>query len=107
MQTEADILISSSLQQVQQINYKISTSLGSDSKSEIEGVRWILIRRSALGIFLLAMLTLGTLRFATYQLGERQKAAERKKTEDEMRRKDAGKNDHSSAADAAAILAAN
>ncbi|KAL6870024.1 hypothetical protein ACO1O0_001359 [Amphichorda felina] len=92
---------------VQQINYKISTSLVSDSKSEIEGVRWILIRRSALGIFFMAMLTLGTVRYATYLLNERQKEADRKKEEAQTLRRDAGKKDHSSAADAAAILAAN
>jgi hypothetical protein len=94
-------------QQVQQINYKISTSLVSDSKSEIEGVRWILIRRSALGIFFMAMLTLGTVRYATYLLNERQKEAERKKEEAELVRKEAGKRDDTAAADAAAILAAN
>ncbi|KFH49106.1 hypothetical protein ACRE_001070 [Hapsidospora chrysogenum ATCC 11550] len=92
---------------VQQINYKISTSLVSDSKSEIEGVRWILIRRSALGIFFMAMLTLGTVRYATYLLNERQKEAERKKEEAELVRKEAGKRDDTAAADAAAILAAN
>jgi len=92
---------------VQQINYKISTMLVSDSKSEIEGVRWILIRRSALGIFFMAMLTLGTVRYATYLLNERQKEAERRKEEAELVRKDAGKRDDTAAADAAAILAAN
>ena len=45
--------------QVQQINYKISIMLSSDSKSEIESLRWILIRRSVLGIIFMAVLTLG------------------------------------------------
>ncbi|KAF4507472.1 hypothetical protein G6O67_003964 [Ophiocordyceps sinensis] len=66
------------------ITYKMSILLSSDCKSEIEGVRWILIRRSVLGIIFMAILTLGMLRYAT----------------------DGGKTDHSLAADAAAILAA-
>ena len=70
-------------------------------------MRWILIRRSALGIFFMAMLTLGTVRYATYLLNERQKEAERKKEEAELVRKEAGKRDDTAAADAAAILAAN
>lgn len=55
----------------------------------------------------MAMLTLGTVRYATYLLNERQKEADRKKEEAQTLRRDAGKKDHSSAADAAAILAAN
>lgn len=33
---------------VQELNYKITVSLNSDGKSEIEGLRWILTRRAAL-----------------------------------------------------------
>lgn len=93
--------------QVQQINYKISLVLSSDAKSEIEAVRWILIRRSVLGILFMAVLTLGTLRYATYVTHERKREAERSQKEEEERRRNGGKRDHSSAADAAAILAAN
>lgn len=55
----------------------------------------------------MAMLTLGTLRYATYRSSERQKELDRKKEQEELQRREAGKRDHSSAADAAAILAAN
>ncbi|KAH7328621.1 hypothetical protein B0I35DRAFT_417906 [Stachybotrys elegans] len=92
---------------IQQINYKISIMLSSDSKSEIESLRWILIRRSVLGIIFMAVLTLGTLRYASYVSHERVKEAERKKREEEELRRDGGRKDRSSAADAAAILAAN
>ncbi|KAM5351309.1 hypothetical protein ACJ41O_004032 [Fusarium nematophilum] len=92
---------------VQQINYKISILLSSDAKSEIEAVRWILIRRSVLGILFMAVLTLGTLRYATYVSHERQREADRKKKEEEERRRNGGKQDRSSDAGAAAILAAN
>ncbi|CAH0049114.1 unnamed protein product [Clonostachys solani] len=91
---------------IQQINYKISTSLVSDMKSEIEGVRWILIRRSATGIFFMAMVTLFAIRYATYLHSETQKEKQRRKKEERDRR-DRGQTDSSRAADAAAILAAN
>ncbi|POR33206.1 Uncharacterized protein TPAR_06609 [Tolypocladium paradoxum] len=92
---------------IQSITYKMSILLSSDSKSEIEGVRWILIRRAVLGIIFMAILTLGVLRYATYVGQQRKKEAEKKKREKEQLRKDGGKTDHSAAADAAAILAAN
>lgn len=95
------------IHQIQQINYKMSIMLSSDSKSEIEGLRWILIRRSVLGILFMAILTLGTLRYATYTSQKRQKEAQRKKKEEEEMRREAGKRDRSSAPDAAQILAAN
>jgi len=92
---------------IQQINYKISVELNSDARSDIEALRWVLIRRSVLGIIFMAFLTLGTLRYASYVSHERQKEAERQKREKEQARKNDGKRDRSSAPDAAEILAAN
>ncbi|EHK41366.1 hypothetical protein TRIATDRAFT_77990 [Trichoderma atroviride IMI 206040] len=92
---------------IQQITYKISIMLSSDSKSEIEGVRWILIRRSVVGILFMAIVTLGTIRYATYVSHKRQREQDRKKKEEEEVRRDGGKSDRTSAPDAAAILAAN
>ncbi|KAM0346469.1 hypothetical protein ACHAPU_005534 [Fusarium lateritium] len=92
---------------VQQINYKISIVLSSDAKSEIEAVRWILIRRSVVGILFMAVLTLGTLRYATYVSHERQREVDRIKKEEEEKRRNGGKQDRATDADAIAILAAN
>ncbi|OHE95494.1 MOZ protein represents a chromatin-associated acetyltransferase [Colletotrichum orchidophilum] len=92
---------------IQQINYKISLHLSSDAKSEIEGLRWILIRRSVIGILFMAVLTLGTLRYGTYVSHSKQAEAERIKKQAEMIKMADGKRDHSSAPDAAEILAAN
>ncbi|KAK2021401.1 hypothetical protein LX32DRAFT_604796 [Colletotrichum zoysiae] len=92
---------------IQQINYKISLHLSSDAKSEIEGLRWILIRRSVIGILFMAVLTLGTLRYGTYVSHARQAEAERSRKQAEMLKMADGKRDHSSAPDAAEILAAN
>ncbi|KAI8200086.1 hypothetical protein K4K52_008484 [Colletotrichum sp. SAR 10_76] len=92
---------------IQQINYKISLHLSSDAKSDIEGLRWVLIRRSVIGILFMAVVTLGTLRYGSYVSHEKQKEAERIKKQVELIKKSHGKNDHSSSPDAAEILAAN
>ncbi|KAK4204414.1 hypothetical protein QBC40DRAFT_98045 [Triangularia verruculosa] len=92
---------------IQQINYKISVDLNSESKSEIEEVRWILIRRSVLGIIFMAMLTLGTLRYATYVNSKRKREAEQRAKEEEEVKRSNGMKDHSPAPEAAQILAAS
>ena len=35
---------------IQQLNYKIAVALNSDSKGEVEGLRWVLTRRAAMAI---------------------------------------------------------
>ncbi|KAL8814135.1 MAG: hypothetical protein Q9223_006617 [Gallowayella weberi] len=37
-------------QRIQELNYKIAVALNSDSKSEVEGLRWVLTRRAAMAI---------------------------------------------------------
>lgn len=81
--------------------------LNSDAKSDIEGLRWVLIRRSVLGIIIMAVLTLGSLRYATYLSHQRQKEAEQRAREARQAKKHDGTSDHSSAPEAAEILAAN
>ena len=46
---------------VQELNYKITVSLNSDGKSEIEGLRWILTRRAAFAIAASACMSLHVL----------------------------------------------
>lgn len=48
---------------VQELNYKITVSLNSDGKSEIEGLRWILTRRAALAIATSAFMIISFLKF--------------------------------------------
>jgi hypothetical protein len=95
--------------QIQQIAYKISVELNSDARSEIEGVRWVLIRRSVLGIILMAVITFATLRYASYLSHERAREAERKAKEAEAIKKanGSGRVDGSPAPEAVEILAAN
>lgn len=76
--------------------------LNSDSKSEVEGLRWVLTRRSVMGILFMAFMVLTSLRYASY-----------KSHEDEMKKKK--EEDHKGdvvvedlpAQGAAEILAAN
>jgi hypothetical protein len=48
---------------IQELNYKITVSLNSDSKSEIEGLRWILTRRAAMTIASMARKSSSTFSF--------------------------------------------
>ena len=57
-----------------------------------------------MGIIFLAMFTLATLRYASYVSQEKQKEAERLQKEEEDQRRDGGKRDHATAADAAVLL---
>ncbi|MCJ1455378.1 hypothetical protein MMC28_005733 [Mycoblastus sanguinarius] len=58
--------------EISELNYKISVALNSGSKSEVEGLRWVLTRRAAIGIAGMALLILGSLRYSTYKLHERE-----------------------------------
>lgn len=92
---------------VQKLHYKISIVLTSDAKSEIEGVRWVLIQRSVLGIIFMALITLGALRYATFVKQQKKEEADKKRKAEKERRNGIGRQDHTAGPDAAAILAAN
>ncbi|KAI4592579.1 hypothetical protein KJ359_011030 [Pestalotiopsis sp. 9143b] len=92
---------------IQQVNLDISVILTSDAKSDIEGLRWVLIRRSVLGILFMAVMTLGTIRYATYINHEKKRLAEERAREAENMRKNNGREDIAPSHEAAEILAAN
>ncbi|KAI1368427.1 hypothetical protein F5Y08DRAFT_295775 [Xylaria arbuscula] len=92
---------------IQQVNLKISVTLNSDSRSEIEGLRWVLIRRSVLGILFMAVLTLSTIQYTTHVSHERQREAKEKAEQEEEQKRNGGREDRAQPIDAAAILAAN
>lgn len=81
--------------------------LNSDSKSEVEGLRWVLTRRSVMGILFMAFMVLTSLRYASYRSHEEQEAAKKEAAqrshEDHFHRDQV--NDASP--NAAEILAAN
>jgi hypothetical protein len=88
--------------QIQEINYKITVALNSDSKSEVEGLRWVLTRRSVLGILFMALMVLASLKYASIKTHEdelRRKKQENKKPDERI--------EELPAQGAAEILAAN
>lgn len=64
--------------EISELHYKISVALNSDAKSEVEGLRWFLTRRAAFGIATMALLILGSLRYSSYKLHEREIVAREK-----------------------------
>ena len=58
------------IHQIQELNYQITVKLNSDSKSEVEGLRWVLTRRSVMGILFMALMVLTSLRYASYKAHE-------------------------------------
>ncbi|KAJ9642027.1 hypothetical protein H2199_005242 [Coniosporium tulheliwenetii] len=66
---------------IQQLNYKITVTLNSDARSEVEGLRWVLTRRAAMAVVLSALMILSTLKYQSYmtqlQENERKKMAEK------------------------------
>ena len=82
--------------------------MNSDAKSDIEEVRWVLIRRSALGILFMAILTLGSLRYANYRRHEKAKEKERLLKEAEaIKNSGLAPNGGSQGLDVPQIVAAN
>ena len=69
---------------IQELNYKITVALNSDSRGEVEGLRWVLTRRAAMAIVGMAcmflfvcsskssdhaiVLILGSLRYSSYMI---------------------------------------
>ncbi|KAK7736283.1 hypothetical protein SLS53_007118 [Cytospora paraplurivora] len=92
---------------VQQIAYKISVTLNSDSKSEIEGVRWVLARRAVIGLFFMVIVSLIVLRCSSLASQEQKKEEHREKEEAEALKRSDGSRDVAQSPDAAEILAAN
>ncbi|GLA09281.1 hypothetical protein AnigIFM60653_011360 [Aspergillus niger] len=67
---------------VQELNYKITVSLNSDGKSEIEGLRWILTRRAAMAVATSAFMIICFLKY--YSVRKAQESAEKKKKEQDL-----------------------
>lgn len=96
--------------QIQKLNYKITIMLNSEMRSEIEGVRWVLIRRSVLGIIFMVIVSLGSLRYASYRSHEEEKERQRQlelKLEAEQAARAAEAALHVSTAAAAAAASAD
>ncbi|KAF1926805.1 uncharacterized protein M421DRAFT_207242 [Didymella exigua CBS 183.55] len=69
---------------VQELNYQITIKLNSDARSEVEGLRWVLTRRIAMGIA-----TMATMVVILLQLNSSRKHEHK---EEQKKKDDAGKN---------------
>ena len=62
--------------QIQELNYQITIKLNSDARSEVEGLRWVLTRRIAMGIATMATMVILLLQINSsrkHELKEEQK----------------------------------
>lgn len=66
--------------EISELNYAISAQLIGDSKSEVEGLRWTLTRRSALAIAAMAVMILASLRLGSLRLQQEREGEEKRKS---------------------------
>lgn len=51
---------------IQELNYKITVALGSESKSEVEGLRWGITKRAGLAILAIFVMGLGSVSYRSH-----------------------------------------
>ena len=68
--------------QIQQLHLKISAKLSGDAKSDIEGIRWVIMRMAAAGIAFVAILALGMFNYLNETKKVRKQAEARLKKEE-------------------------
>lgn len=76
---------------VQELNYKITVNLQSDSKSDVEGVRWVLTRRVILTLGIIVMMVVSSLKL--YSNSVHDKELERKRRSKAKAQAQAEQND--------------
>ncbi|KAH8821490.1 hypothetical protein F5884DRAFT_816938 [Xylogone sp. PMI_703] len=92
---------------IQELNYKITVALNSDSKSNIEGMRWVLTRRSVMAILFMAVMVLSSLRYASYKAHMLEEEEKKQKKQKEEEKKHSEKPTQDLPEEAAEVLAAN
>ena len=56
---------------IQELNYRITTRMQSEMRSEVEGLRWVLVRRTAIAIASVVVTAFVALRASKYAAGKR------------------------------------
>lgn len=64
---------------ISELNYEITVLLNSDSKSEVEGLRWVLTRRAALAIAAAAFMVLSALNYSSIKTREKEEIEKKRK----------------------------
>ncbi|KAF2633357.1 hypothetical protein BU25DRAFT_355627 [Macroventuria anomochaeta] len=67
---------------IQELNYQITVKLNSDARSEVEGLRWVLTRRIAMGIATMAMMVIILLQLNSSRKHEQKEEEKKKKKAD-------------------------
>lgn len=62
---------------IQELNYKIAVALNSEMRNEVEGLRFILTRRTVLALAGVFLTGLWTLRYVAYSRGEHEKVVKK------------------------------
>ncbi|RMY47837.1 hypothetical protein D0864_14992 [Hortaea werneckii] len=73
---------------VQQLNYKITVDLQADSRSEIEGLRWVMTRRVIIALGVVVVMVIGSLRLASTQVAKEQEEEKKRKAALKAKAKD-------------------
>jgi hypothetical protein len=63
---------------VQELNYKITVNLQADSKSDVEGVRWVLTRRVILTLGIIVMMVVSSLKLYSNSVHEKEQDRKRR-----------------------------
>jgi hypothetical protein len=63
--------------QIQELNYKITVTLNSDARSEVEALRWVLTRRAAITVGVSAFMLFVALRYSSYVQHQQQEERRR------------------------------
>ncbi|KAF4554029.1 Hypothetical protein D9617_5g069050 [Elsinoe fawcettii] len=71
---------------IQELNYRITVALNSDSRSDVEGVRWLITKRAIAALAICAMMVLGSLRYASSVMQAEEEA--RKRERERLRREE-------------------
>lgn len=58
-------VLTSRSQQIQELNYRITVTLNSDSRSDVEGVRWIITKRAIGALAACVIMVIGSLKYAS------------------------------------------
>lgn len=53
------------IRQLQELNYRITVALNSDSRSDVEGVRWIITKRAIAALATCVFMVLGSIKYAS------------------------------------------
>ncbi|PNS13871.1 hypothetical protein CAC42_1362 [Sphaceloma murrayae] len=64
---------------IQELNYRITVALNSDSRSDVEGVRWLITKRAIAALAICVLMVLGSLRYSSSVAQQEEEARKRER----------------------------